>query len=904
MKKNKKFFRRLFFIPIVAGGLFAILELLGALDPIENRLYDLFLHWKPAVKEAPSVVLLDIDETSIEKVSSWPWPRGLVARGLETLAEVGAGQAVFDIEYNEKSPMSADRQYYKGPLKMDFYSFFNDAGGFVQQVFQSLANGSIGAKDAADYGAQLLDFLAQGRDDLYQKAGLIAVENDSYLGKAMRLFGRTSVTVNLQARKIDPPLESRALAAQRFAVPGVVFQAPLKTENVDFISPITEVTSMASDAGFTNVKIDSDGIRRRIRLVDEIDGKAYLQLVFAPLRHILGDPTIVYRAHSILLKDALYGGKRVDVSIPLDEKGYMLIRWTKKNYNASFKHVSFYQLLQYRDNEDLLMEVLGNLANSVAWSFLPDIANPLPDIQMQWGAVDHARLAALDSGSPESRAAWLAQKVAYKKTISDFFAAGYDQKVHNALLARESLDKAANAASYDELDKNFALYYSSARNTESIIAQEEADLRQTLSGALCIIGWTATATTDMGANPFNESFVNVGTHAAIANGILQRDFLSDLPRWVAALEALLFAFAVVFVASRFETLGQIVIGLTFTIVTFWGDYLVFHVWGIWSSVLAPTLATFLSFLSYALVSFLMESREKNFLRKAFSTYLSGDVINEIVDDPSLLKLGGQKKWITATFTDVKGFSTISEKLDPEQLVHLLNVYLSAMSDIILDERGTIDKYEGDAIISFFGAPVTFDAHARAACRSAVLMKRREAELNQRFVAQGESPTPLLTRIGINTGDMVVGNMGTERKMNYTIMGNAVNLAARLEGVNKQYGSWILESDECKQAAGDEFVTRRFDQVRVVGIRTPVQLWELVDFRSDISRGRLDFLDRFEEAHRSFDARDWRRAAAQFAALAGEDPADAPSATYLRRSEEFLATPPAPDWDGVFNLTEK
>lgn len=902
--KKKTSFRRLFFIPLVAGGLFALLDLVGLLDPLENRAYDLFLHWKPAVKEEPSVVLLDIDETSVERVSSWPWPRGLVARGLETLAEVGAGYAVFDIEYNEKSPMSADRQYYQGPLKMDFNSFFNDAGSFVQQVFQSLATGNIGRKDVADYGSNLLDFLTQGRDDLYQKAGLIAVENDSYLGKAMRLFGHASVTVNLQLNKIDPPLESRHLAAERFAAPDVVFEKPLKTENVDFISPITEVTSMASGAGFTNVKIDPDGIRRRIRLVDEIDGKAYLQLAFAPLRHILGDPEVVYRGSSILLKGALYGGKRVDVSIPLDENGYMLIRWTKKDYLSSFTHVSFYQLLQYRDNEDLLMNVLSNLSNSTAWSFLPNTLNPLLDLQTQWSAIDQARLAALDSGASEDRDAWLQLKADFKKKVADFFATGYDKKIHEALLARKATDKAANAASYDELDKTFAGYYESAQKTQTVLEQEAAALRQKLAGAFCVIGWTATATTDMGANPFNESFVNVGTHAAIANGILQRDFLSGLPRWISALEAFLLAFAGVFVASRFQTLGQIIVGLSFTIATFAGNYFMFHLWGIWSAVLAPTLATFLSFLAFALVSFLMESREKNFLRKAFSTYLSGDVINEIVDDPSLLKLGGQKKWITATFTDVKGFSTISEKLDPEQLVHLLNVYLSAMSDIILDERGTIDKYEGDAIISFFGAPVTFDTHARAACRSAVLMKRREAELNQRFVEQGESPTPLLTRIGINTGDMVVGNMGTERKMNYTIMGNAVNLAARLEGVNKQYGSWILETDDTKQAAGDEFVTRRFDQVRVVGIHTPVQLWEVVDFRADVTDKRLDFLDRFEKAHQAFDARDWKRAVALFAALVEEDPADGPSATYRRRSEEFLAKPPASDWDGVFNLTEK
>lgn len=184
------------------------------------------------------------------------------------------------------------------------------------------------------------------------------------------------------------------------------------------------------------------------------------------------------------------------------------------------------------------------------------------------------------------------------------------------------------------------------------------------------------------------------------------------------------------------------------------------------------------------------------------------------------------------------------------------------------------------------------------------MKKREAELNDQFLRDGLSPTPLLTRIGLNTGDMVVGNMGTERKMDYTIMGNAVNLAARLEGVNKQYGSWILASDMTKKEAGDEFVTRRFDRVRVVGINTPVQLWEIVDLRAETTEETLDFLDRFEKAHAAFDVQQWEKAEKLFEALAGERPTDGPSATYLRRSQEFQKKPPAAGWDGVFSLTEK
>jgi adenylate cyclase len=273
-------------------------------------------------------------------------------------------------------------------------------------------------------------------------------------------------------------------------------------------------------------------------------------------------------------------------------------------------------------------------------------------------------------------------------------------------------------------------------------------------------------------------------------------------------------------------------------------------------------------------------------------------------EPGMLKLGGTKKRMTAMFTDIRGFSTISEKLTPEDLVRLLNRYLTGMSDAILDLKGTIDKYEGDAIIGFFGAPIDLPDHAVRACTAALKMKRIEAELNQQFLADKIAPAPLLTRLGINTGDMVVGNMGTDRKMDYTIIGDAVNLAARLEGVNKQYGTWICVSEETMRAAGNGFVYRKLDKIRVVGKMEPIQIFELVDELSTISREAADFFDEFAEAMRSFESREWQTALDRFKSLSEKRPADGPSRLYIGRCEAYLQEPPPEDWDGVFNLTSK
>jgi len=316
------------------------------------------------------------------------------------------------------------------------------------------------------------------------------------------------------------------------------------------------------------------------------------------------------------------------------------------------------------------------------------------------------------------------------------------------------------------------------------------------------------------------------------------------------------------------------------------------------------LSNLLVYAVFTIIKFRAAEEEKGFIKDAFSHYLSEDVISEVLNDPSKLSLGGQKRYLTAMFTDVKGFSTISEQLDPEDLVHLLNRYLSQMSDIVLDERGTIDKYEGDAIIAFYGAPMELKDHAARACRSAVHMKKVEMELNKEFLADNMSPGPLLTRIGINSGDMVVGNMGTERKMNYTMMGNAVNLAARLEGVNKQYGTWILMSEETRGLVGDEFICRSLDRVRVVGINTPVRLYELVDIRSEATKAVKELVSTFESGIHAYETRDFVESHRLFSACLEIEPNDGPAIKFLENSREFLENEPSEDWDAVVNLTSK
>jgi class 3 adenylate cyclase len=294
----------------------------------------------------------------------------------------------------------------------------------------------------------------------------------------------------------------------------------------------------------------------------------------------------------------------------------------------------------------------------------------------------------------------------------------------------------------------------------------------------------------------------------------------------------------------------------------------------------------------------------NNLRRAFSTYLSEDVVEEIVSDPTHLQLGGEKRYMTALFTDVKGFSGIAESLSPEKLVELLNYYLSTMSDVILEQKGTIDKYEGDAIVTFFGAPVAFPDHALKACTTAIMMKRLEGEMNNYISENNLSPVPLFTRLGINSGDMVVGNMGTQRKMNYTIVSNAVNLAARLEGINKKYGTGILASENTVKDIHDRLITRRLDRIRVVGINEPVRVYEVLETRTEASTDLHYKIKLFQKAHDNFESHNWEEALELFSNVLMDFPDDGPSLLYKERCRQFIDYPPIADWDGVFNFAEK
>lgn len=314
------------------------------------------------------------------------------------------------------------------------------------------------------------------------------------------------------------------------------------------------------------------------------------------------------------------------------------------------------------------------------------------------------------------------------------------------------------------------------------------------------------------------------------------------------------------------------------------------------------IAGFLAELIIYLRFYLDERGQKTLIRAAFGQYLSPKIVSDLVKNPDKLTLGGQEREMTAYFSDIAGFSTFSETLNPTQLVLLLNDYLTEMCNIIIGSEGTVDKFEGDAIVAFWGAPTTQPDHAKLACYASIDMNKLLAELRVKWAAQNH---PVIkVRMGLNTGVMLVGNMGSAQRMNYTMMGDSVNLAARLEGVNKAYKSDLMISQYTYDQVVDDVDVRELDTIRVVGKSEAVTVYQLLDKKDRVTGSMADLIDFYNQGLDLYKQREYAGAMDKFKQGIAVHDDDGPCLTLSDRCQKYLVTPPPNDWDGVFTLDVK
>jgi adenylate cyclase len=422
--------------------------------------------------------------------------------------------------------------------------------------------------------------------------------------------------------------------------------------------------------------------------------------------------------------------------------------------------------------------------------------------------------------------------------------------------------------------------------------------KEKIDGRIAVIGTSAVGTYDLRVTPMGSDFPGTEVNATVIDNILHRRFIS-MPAWAQYLDflvVLLFGILLGLVIPRVSAWLGAILGMVLTGGWIAFTQYMFAVNNVWIAVLPPLLTIAIGYTVLNLIRYITVERVGKQIREAFQYYVPELVVDEILKNPSMLTLGGDRKEITVLFSDIKGFTSLSEELSPEELVNILNEYLSAMTDVVFSHRGLLDKYIGDAIMAVYGAPLPQPDHPLQACMTAIDMM---AELDRLILRWKTMGRPALSiRIGINTGYAAVGNMGSKKRFDYTVMGDAVNLASRLENLNKQYETTCLVTEYTYRRVKDDIAFRELDLVRVRGKNIPEKIYEMIGKKGQFP-DREAAAGRFEQGLSLVRSQRWEEALKIFEALQAESPHDVPIQIYLSRIRQALAAPPPVDWDGVF-----
>ena len=480
-----------------------------------------------------------------------------------------------------------------------------------------------------------------------------------------------------------------------------------------------------------------------------------------------------------------------------------------------------------------------------------------------------------------------------------------DSIVRTATLQREGLESLDTIlAGNHSTMKNTLVYYRGPAKSYTTISYADvykgAIPKEFFADKTVLVGASAAGLGDSFQTPFG-AMAGVEIHANTIETLRSGHSLTMLPRVSGCLLLIIIALFVLFSLQRIRSLLRLTLtlsGLAVGIVVL--SYIAFT-----ANLVLPHLYALVLFVglssSLLLLQYLFETKEKHFIRSSFEHYVAPEVIAELYTQPDKLGLGGETRELSILFSDIRGFTSIAETLTPQQLMAQLNEYLEEMSEAVMHHQGLVDKYIGDAVMAFWGAPLKNDQHAKLACESVLAMFNALAILNERWKREGR-PT-FAIGVGVSTGEVIVGNMGSSRRFNYSITGDEVNFAARIESLTKQYGVQCIIGEGTHEAIKEisHLRTRELDEVMVKGKSKPRRIYELLT--CEYTDTKKEMLKNFANGRGSYKAGDFKEAAVFFKAALEVIPEDGPSAVFLKRTEILLIEPPE-NWNGVFEFKEK
>lgn len=883
----------------------------GWLDWLELKTLDWRFRRANNTPADSRIVCIDIDDGSLEKVGRWPWPRDVQAGVLGVLGELGPKAVLYDVTLSDPEPVRTIV-----PQQADF------AGDPVRLATQdlSVALPDLELRSALhEAGCVYLAFDYGGGAQV--KVATAALTGDRVLRERVQRWLSTHVG------HADPPAlfagalrefpednpEALALALRQLLSMSATLDTALArgrwpelTAIHDLAPTYFPLAQAARRCGFVVFDPDRDGVTRRMPLVVRYQDSALPQLAFAVAvdQLQLGAPAQwEWRRR---------WGRR-ELSIPglppmqTDELGRVLVPWLPQmEWAAQFgQHIPADALWEVWDRRQKLQQndelLAATLAPLVAGGALADYAPYVDDLRQVARLQGELRLARYQENARE------VQRI--RGALGEYAKVRAEEEPQ--LRAAVTL-LAAQAVTSAPAGETLEALRTAARALEAndgFRAEIDATLKRLqprVRGSLCLVGYTATALADMTPIPTHPRAPGVIAHANLLNGLLLGKTVSWLPGWLNGLIAALLGLLATRVAmSRGARLSALVIALlTATCVTV--ACFAFYSALYWVALVPPLAAIGASTFAVVLYRYAFIERESRQIAHALGQYTSATLARQMAEDADLCKRAEMRE-VTTVFTDLAGFTSISERIGAQRTQHVLNVALGRFSDVMFQHEAMVNKFIGDGIFAFWN-PVIYPQpdHALRACETAVdlLVALRELIAEQASGVGDEVFAELVLRIGVATGNAVVGPCGSEKKYDYTCIGDSVNVASRLESANKFYGTHVLISGATYAAVGERFVVRALGGVRVKGKTQAVPIYELLGRAGAVAEAECAYAAQFGAAVARFQERAWSEALAGFRACVAQRAADLAAVHYAEAAEVFLRTPPGADWNGALELSEK
>ncbi len=816
------------------------------LHMLELKLFDLRMNLRPAPIQDERIVFVEMDSKAMENLGRWPWPRDTNAFIIETLKLLGAKHILFDVTFSKPSQLIVDQQKIN-----DILNGKNQLNEYIGQVTDGVSLTPILEKQNILQGFKTIHLAVNELTSSFQK---VFKDTDLILETSLK---NNDVFMGYEFEVLHDPRDVR----QFKRLP------QLKLDINDLIQkhlqkPFNEILPLIKQAQyFDHANLKSIFLKRKMSALLKENFSLSLDVIASALKTQPKD-----------IQPYLNSVKRELIRTNIQT-------FLKENPKKNFVDVTYHYEIFDKDLQNLYKDVWEELATEN--TFIQKFGLPTSSSQNLLNAINISppllkftnaiKGAGMLNGIPNLDGTLrtvplfvqyenkifphigLASMLAFLNPQKTSFIPNKYFILHNPTAIKSKNDIYIPINNNGEMIINWAgkwketfkhiscadiiwLYSfrkSLAQMDPSTIPKEmldqlnhkETELKKLIHGSISIIGLTAAGTHDYNPIPYEPTYPMVGTHGNVINSILTNQFLQKVPDTTNTLVLIFLALLMGLCLTFFSPIG----GLIFTVIVvlgcFSGVLFVFHQ-GVWIDLASPLLLSFFSYLGITSYKFATEEKEKRWVKKAFSQYVSKDVLDEIISDPKKLQLGGEKRVITVLFSDIRAFTTYSEKRQPEEVVSILNEYLDAMTQVVFDNKGTLDKYVGDEIMALFGAP-NFqppEVSAKQAVITACQMLDKLKELHQKWAKEGLEPLDI--GIGINTGEMVVGNMGSTLHMDYTVIGDAVNLGARVEALTRQYNAHLIVSEFTYPYIKDIVDAQPLEAIKVKGKNIPVMIYRV------------------------------------------------------------------------------